>query len=788
MLQEVFSWKFSILILFKIDCEKVAIDILKMAEVLRPLEDRKIPVRVGEKCQERPAIDKSWVTPRVFVEFVAPPTDTGVSGALEVWSERMNYILGDLDFLLRLEYHKFWSQMVHDPELQSALAQYLQTLPRNYDLQHQSGGIVASLVLSVTHKLFLVFLRLSTFKESKTSFMSAHAYGNLIYNNYLFDIPRIIDICSLFRTFNPAITDKMIANIFKSQPSYFNDLEESVNTMVSNLYTVTERSEVICALPTCDTPEQISALEDLIAFVTDICVSVSAFLESYPPSAAVFHSGGYEVRLAAVYQNVLVPLTKYVFRQKASRVLDDLSFQNLLSRLQLSRSACVVTLRTVISFTCIEPVVERREDKGEDYLQITSGCLSEGMLIVDYNNRFPVEEDLDIFTQSRIELDSVRVGYVLEGIRSLSAEIQTEKAKEAEKSKKAASLSQPQPPSCFGGARPKVRAAKKPDSAPAAEVSEASSAASNGVLEDSLISQVKDLLPDLGDGFVQACLDYFDRNPEKVINAIFEENLPPHLADLPRDFPKKEPEVKEVAKATEVASSPPPPAANAKRRYNVYDGDEFDINERDDINKTRVFKGKHSTVASGAKNANALLDDKKDIKAMKSKFEAMSIVTDDLYFNPGEYDPEYDDEYDDTYDENAVGQAEPDAKDELTERREFVLPRALGGGHVNNYVNIDDEDDEEEDEEAAEKKRREFVRNPAEVRAEKERKWAEQQSRNQSGRKGRYNGPKPVKDVVGGPKGQGQDKQVLINRARKNTNKGKQHRAGADRKAGKGMF
>lgn len=42
--------------------------------------------------------------------------------------------------------------------------------------------------------------------------------------------------------------------------------------------------------------------------------------------------------------------------------------------------------------------------------------------------------------------------------------------------------------------------------------------------------------------------------------------------------------------------------------------------------------------------------------------------------------------------------------------------------------------------------------------------------------------------MVGRAKGQGQDKQVLINRAKKNVNKGKGQRAGADRKAAKGMF
>jgi len=42
---------------------------------------------------------------------------------------------------------------------------------------------------------------------------------------------------------------------------------------------------------------------------------------------------------------------------------------------------------------------------------------------------------------------------------------------------------------------------------------------------ESLVSQVRDLLPDLGEGFVQLCLEYFDKVPEKVINALLEGQL-----------------------------------------------------------------------------------------------------------------------------------------------------------------------------------------------------------------------------------------------------------------------
>ena len=109
-----------------------------------------------------------------------------------------------------------------------------------------------------------------------------------------------------------------------------------------------------------------------------------------------------------------------------------------------------------------------------------------------------------------------------------------------------------------------------------------------------------------------------------------------------------------------------------------------------------------------------------------------------------------------------------------------MLPRALGGGHVGKIVTIESE--EEDDEEEDERKKKDFARNPEEVRAEAERRYQHKMSRGRGGR------PPPNRDVVGKEKGQGQDKQVLINRSRKTTNKGKAQRAGADRKQAKGMF
>ena len=53
-----------------------------------------------------------------------------------------------------------------------------------------------------------------------------------------------------------------------------------------------------------------------------------------------------------------------------------------------------------------------------------------------------------------------------------------------------------------------------------------------------LIAQIRNLFPEVGEGFLAQCLAYFDNNTERVINALLEDNLPPHLANLDRALAK----------------------------------------------------------------------------------------------------------------------------------------------------------------------------------------------------------------------------------------------------------
>ncbi len=89
-----------------------------------------------------------------------------------------------------------------------------------------------------------------------------------------------------------------------------------------------------------------------VSYVTDISVSLSALVLTYPKSSEVLlRRNSFETSLAAFYQQVLVALVRLIARQDAAKeggFLPPEVKEELLSKLQLARRSCVSLLRQMV--------------------------------------------------------------------------------------------------------------------------------------------------------------------------------------------------------------------------------------------------------------------------------------------------------------------------------------------------------------------------------------------------------------------------------------------------------
>ncbi|XP_036132205.1 activating signal cointegrator 1 complex subunit 2 isoform X4 [Molossus molossus] len=664
--------------------------------------------------------------------------------------------------------------VIFDETLQKCLDSYLHYVPRKFDEWVAPAPEVVDMQKRLHRSVFLTFLRMSTHKESKDHFISPSAFGEILYNNFLFDIPKILDLCVLFGKGNSSLLKKMIGNIFIQQPSYYNDLDETMPTILqvfSNILqhsglqrdgtsSIPQKLEERGRLTPSDMP--LLELKDIVLYLCDTCTTLWAFLEIFPLACQTFQKHDFCYRLASFYEIAIPELESAI---KKRRLEDSKLLGDLWQRLSHSRKKLLEIFHILLNQICLLPVPENSCDNiqgfVEEFLQIFSSLLQEKRFLRDYDALFPVANDVSLLQQASSVLDETRTAYILQAIESAWEGVDRRKPTEAKEPPVAKDLNG-------------VVVTVEPVSGPSSHLEEeeclGAAAALGptvcGVELDSLISQVKDLLPDLGEGFILACLEHYGYDPEQVINNILEERLAPALSQLDRSLDRQ---VK------------PDPTPLLTSRHNVFQNDEFDVFSRDSVDLSRVHKGRRKE-----ENTRSLVNDKREVVAQRQRYEQYSVVVEEVPLQPGESlsyrGDDYEDEYDDTYDGNQVGANDADSDDELISRRPFTIPQVLRTKVPREGQEEDDDDEEEAEDEAP--KPDHFVQDPAVLREK-----AEARRMAFLARKG-YRHDNTA--VASSSRGHGQSRETTQERRKKEANKSTRanhnRRTMADRKRNKGMI
>lgn len=134
---------------------------------------------------------------------------------------------------------RFWSNIIYNTSIIDTLVSFLQEAPPFYALENfpSEPGMLEALE-KLHYNVLMVFARLATNKESSTEYMSQPFLGNLLYDNYIFTIPIIFDLCQLYGRENAKVIEKIIYSIFTLQPMYNDDLEKSVTCLIKVMYGV----------------------------------------------------------------------------------------------------------------------------------------------------------------------------------------------------------------------------------------------------------------------------------------------------------------------------------------------------------------------------------------------------------------------------------------------------------------------------------------------------------------------------------------------------------------------
>jgi len=82
-----------------------------------------------------------------------------------------------------------------------------------------------------------LYFRMSIYEESEEESFSLAFYGKVIYDNWLFDMGKLIDIPAIYGRSNPETVQKILLNVFNSEKRLVQDFKDTFDLMVGLLRT-----------------------------------------------------------------------------------------------------------------------------------------------------------------------------------------------------------------------------------------------------------------------------------------------------------------------------------------------------------------------------------------------------------------------------------------------------------------------------------------------------------------------------------------------------------------------
>ncbi|KAI8439144.1 hypothetical protein MSG28_012999, partial [Choristoneura fumiferana] len=575
-----------------------------------PVERLTLSVSDAGVLRKIKALDPYWAEHREMMVYESPPSgSTLLLGAVDAWKAKMRVYLEDLKWLLSLEHHRFWSTVLYHPSCMDSLVSFLQEASPPYMPPHESRDI-QKLYGEIRRMILVIFSRLITNKESKSQWISKEYMADLIYDNFIFTIPILWDTCLVYGVDNMRHVARILESVFALQPRYEGDAAAAVAFVNEAFkYIILQVNKDYDAIEPPNLPKTFEGfseikrpvdskhqspltftiLKDLVIHMLDMAMTLRVFVETYPKSVAILRKSNFVYSIVQLYEYGIPNLY-----EKLKEVGDETSvtYTEVEGYIDTARSELIDIFREILA--AYKNAILNGEGSisahVEAYLSVMMDGLAERLLITDYHTCYPVHEDLEMLKVAYPDIDTVKTDFILQAIYSNLDEPIPETTQQTQ-------------PIANGHIE---NIDNQPGPSTDHEIP-------LDIRQESLISEVRDIMPHLGDGFILKCLEHYGFNSE--------------------------------------------------RRLNVFDGDQFDIMTRDDVDLSKIHKGKRK---DKYKNIKELLDDKSDVRQMGDIYSKYNLVCDDAAM--------YSDEYDDTYDSDGAAPAPADPTDE---RRPFVTPRAL---------------------------------------------------------------------------------------------------------------
>ncbi|KAL6983003.1 hypothetical protein U1Q18_016397 [Sarracenia purpurea var. burkii] len=489
-------------------------------------------------------------------EAVAAGLGADEGGLDPLESQRVvDQLNGELSRLLKLSPRDFWREVASDSSLHEFLESFLQFRSRWYDFPYRGAkGLVAGIIVGefeLSRRVFMVLYRISSNRDPgarAVDSLSPKDHAVLLQEMKLLDMPKLLDICAIYGHENEDLTRSLVVKALKAQPWIHDSLTAALSHFLKIVHTMHQRcsASLEVLLSSHGHEDRVSSQHhgdylEVMDFINDAIVSLDAFVSAYKP-AAVFFSCPVEMSygnddllgtLARLHDS-LVPSLQRGFQTIFTAGEDGLEGTrgDMLANATLSLkmlSMRIVKLGWKLLDVCylnyevfeddfplpavikmfpatVEDPVIRADILVQTFREVSGGSSH----VHEGQNRGTFLQNLE-----KNHKIMERVEFLRSTVWILMEDEQFQYLSEITK----------HPSETHANAMPP----RVPTSLMSNKLQQVDE---DAAIVESKISQIKDLFPDYGKGFLSACLEVYNHNPEEVIQRILEGTLHEDLQSL----------------------------------------------------------------------------------------------------------------------------------------------------------------------------------------------------------------------------------------------------------------
>ncbi|KAL6645622.1 hypothetical protein ACP70R_017230 [Stipagrostis hirtigluma subsp. patula] len=483
--------------------------------------------------------------------------------------------------------------------------------------------------------------------------MLLHSFDTLLLEKKLLDLPKLLDICAIYEHDNSKLTSSLVTNAINVQPNVLDGINVVIPQFLDIFHTMHDRcmtSLQVLTSPGSNDNGYIQLQKDFLEvldFINDAIVTLDSFAGAYQPAALLFCANfemSYGVEellntLSRLYDSLLPSLRQgfKVLSQSSGETLPDSILSDIALGIKMLSKRAVRFGWRLLHYCYLND--QLREHDAQTSAKMFPAKVEDPM----------IRGDILVQTLKDMNKEATYSSQVNHGntfLQALETEFQLMSRIGNIRSKGWIYMDDEQFQflSRLCGSN-HTSWNSVPDLPVSSDGGELQKKDEEAAIIESKISQIRDLFPDYGKGFLAACLEAYNLNPEEVIQRILEGTLHQDLLALDtslEEMPPKKPAptaIKDKGKGVLMETASKPHKVAEMRRI-VEDGPSSSISSASHGPSSSV-----SSVPQGrfTRKTNDDLPETATLDSKNAKDAIRSAVLESQY----EYEDEYDDSFDD---------------------------------------------------------------------------------------------------------------------------------------------